>query len=250
MVTAPVAVALDAVSYVVSALFVSRIRTAEPPATPTSERSVVREAREGLGALLKDPLLRSLVIASMSSNLLFAVHTTLRVLYATRDLGLEPALLGLVFGMGSVGGLPAAFLAGRAARRFGLGPTIVATEVLIALGGLCFPLAAGPVPVVVAVLALGMLLVSLGVMTYIITVGSLRQSITPHRLLGRVSASARFISRSAIPVGAIAGGLLGEWLGLRLTLGITSAASLLVALFLLLSPIGPLREPPPPHDEG
>jgi hypothetical protein len=106
------------------------------------------------------------------------------------------------------------------------------------------------VPVVVAVLALGMLLVSLGVMTYIITVGSLRQSITPHRLLGRVSASARFISRSAIPVGAIAGGLLGEWLGLRLTLGITSAASLLVALFLLLSPIGPLREPPPPHDEG
>jgi MFS family permease len=210
---------------------------------------VAREAREGLSALLKDPLLRSLVIASTASNVVFAVHTTLRVLYATRDLGLEPALLGLVFGLGGVGGLPAAFMAGRAARRFGLGPTIVATEVLIGLGGLCFPLAGGPEPVVVGVLALGMLLVSLGAMTYVITVGSLRQSVTPHRLQGRVSASARFISRSAIPVGAIAGGLLGEWLGLRLTFGIASAGSLLIALYLFLSPIGPLREPPPPHEE-
>lgn len=248
-VTAPVAVALDAVSYVVSALFVSRIRTEESHSAPRSERSVVREAREGLSALLKDPLLKALVIASTASNVDFAVHATLRILYATRDLGLEPALLGLVFGLGGVGGLPAAFLAGKAARRFGLGPTIIAAEVLIALGGLCFPLAGGPVPVVVGTLALGMLLISLGAMTYVITVGSLRQSVTPHRLQGRVSASARFISRSAIPVGAIAGGLLGEWLGLRLTLGIASAGSLLIALYLLLSPVGPLREPPPPHEE-
>jgi MFS family permease len=249
LVTAPVAVALDAASYIVSALFVSRIRTAEPPSAPVSERSVVREAREGLGALLKDPLLRSLVVASTALNGVFAVHGALRILYATRDLGLEPALLGLVLGLGSLGGLPAAFLAGRAARRFGLGPTIIATEVLMALGGLCFPLAGGPVPVVVGVLALGILLSSLGAMTYVITVGSLRQSVTPHRLQGRVSASARFISRSAIPVGAIAGGVLGEWLGLRLTLAIASAGSLLIALYLLLSPIGPLREPPPPYEE-
>jgi MFS family permease len=133
LVTAPVAVALDAVSYIASALFVSFIRTDEPQAAPRNERSVVREVREGLAALLKNPLLRSLVVASTASNVVFAVHTTLRVLYATRDLRLEPALLGLVFGLGSIGGLGAAFMSGRVARRFGLGPTIVATYVLLSV---------------------------------------------------------------------------------------------------------------------
>jgi MFS family permease len=244
LVTAPVAVALDAVSYIASALFVSFIRADEPKAAPRNERSVVREVREGLGALLRDPLLRSLVVASTASNVVFAVHGTLRVLYATRDLRLEPVLLGLVLGVGSIGGLGAALMSGRVARRFGLGPTIVATEVLIGIGGLCFPLAGGPVPVAAGVLAMGMVFVSMGAMTYVITVGSLRQSVTPHRLQGRVSASARFISRSAIPVGAIVGGLLGEWLGLRLTLGLASAGSLLIALYLWLSPVGPVREAP------
>ncbi len=249
LVTAPIAIALDAVSYVVSAIFVGLIRVKEPESAPAKERGLVREVREGLGALLKDPLLRALVIASTAANLVLAVHTTLRILYATRDLRLEPVLLGLVFALGSVGGLPAALLVGRVTRRFGIGPTIVAADLLMGLGGLAFPLAAGPVPLVVGVLVLGLLLTSLGGMTYIVTVGSLRQSITPLRLQGRISASARFISRSAIPVGAIVGGLLGEWLGLRLTLALAGAFSLLVTLYLWLSPVGPLREPPAPHGE-
>ncbi|MEA2576299.1 MAG: hypothetical protein QOH93_3597 [Chloroflexia bacterium] len=250
LVTAPIAVALDAVSYLVSALFVSLIRVKEPDAAPRNERSLVREVREGLGALLRDPLLRALVIASTAANAVLAVNTTLRILYATRELGLEPALLGLVFALGSVGGLPAALLVGRVTRRFGIGPTIVAADAFMGLGGLFFPLAGGPLPVVVGVLVLGLLLSGLGAMTYVVTVGSLRQSVTPLRLQGRVSASARFISRSAIPVGAIVGGLLGEWLGLRLTLALAGVCSLLVTVYLWLSPVGPLRDPPPPHEEA
>ncbi|MDQ5825602.1 MAG: MFS transporter [Chloroflexota bacterium] len=250
LVTAPIALALDAVSYLVSALFVGLIRIKEPESAPRNERNMTREVREGLRALLKNPLLRALVIASTAANFVLAVHTTLRILYATRELGLEPALLGLIFALGGVGGLPAALLVGRVTRRFGVGPTIVAADLIMGVGGLLFPIAVGPLPFVVGVLVLGMLLSSLGAMTYIITVGSLRQSITPHRLQGRVSASARFISRSAYPVGAIVGGLLGEWLGLRLTLGLASAGSLLVTLFLWLSPIGRLREPPAPHEDA
>lgn len=249
LVTAPVAVAVDAVSYIASALLVGFIRVKEPQPVPRSERSMAREVREGLGALLNDRLLRTLVIASTAANMALAVHTTLRILYATRDLRLEPALLGLVLALGSIGGLPAVLLVGRATRRFGLGPTIVGAAVLMAVGGLFFPLAGGPLPVVMGVLVAGLMLSSLGGMTYVITVGSLRQAVTPQRLQGRVSASARFISRSAIPVGAIVGGLLGEWLGLRLTLALASACSLLMALYVWLSPVGALREAPAPHQE-
>lgn len=250
LVTAPLAIALDAVSYLASAIFVGFIRTKEPQLTTMSERNVGREVRAGLDALLKDRLLRALVVASTAANVVLAVNTTLRILYATRDLRLEPAVLGLVFALGGVGGVVAALLVGRVTRRFGVGPTIVATQVLMAVGGLCFPLAGGPALVVVGVLVLGMVLVSLGAMTYVITVGSLRQSITPHRLQGRVSASARFISRSAMPVGAIVGGLLGEWLGLRFTLALASAGALLIALYLWLSPVGAVREPPAPYEES
>ncbi|MDQ3927762.1 MAG: MFS transporter [Chloroflexota bacterium] len=250
LVTAPVAMAVDAVSYIASALLVGSIKVKEPPSALRHERSMAREVREGLSALLKDGLLRTLVIASTAANVVLAVHNTLRILYATRELRLEPALLGLVFAIGSVGGLPAALLVGRVARRFGLGPTIVVAVALMAVGGLCFPLAGGPLPVMLAALIVGLMLVSLGGMTYIITVGSLRQSVTPHRLQGRVSASARFISRSGMPVGSLVGGLLGEWLGLRLTLGLASGCSLLVALYLWLSPVGGLREAPAPHDDS
>ena len=249
LITAPVAIAVDVVSYLISAIFVGTIRVQEPRVPVKEGRNVMREVREGLALLLKNPVLRTLAFASASANLVFAMQGALRVLFASRDLHLEPSVLGLVFALGSVGALPAALLAGRASRRFGIGPTIVSTMVLLGLGGICFALAGGPLLVTLSMLVLGLSLTGLGAFTYMITVGSLRQSITPLRLQGRIAASARFVSRSASPIGSIVGGLLGEWLGLRLTLALAGVVCLLVAIYLRFSPVAPLREAPAAHDE-
>ncbi|HUS13972.1 MAG TPA: MFS transporter [Chloroflexia bacterium] len=241
--SAPVAIVLDAVSFLVSAVFVSLIRTPEAAPAPGKGRNMVREVREGLGVVRGSPILRWLVLFGISSNLFFAMNQAVRVLYVSRDLHLAPALVGAIFAAGSVGGLPAALLAGRMARRFGIGRTLVTAQTLICLGAVLFPLAEEP-RLAALLLVAGMILSGLGAIIYIITVGSLRQATTPDRLQGRVSASMRFISRSAVPLGMLIGGLLGEQLGLRTTLIVAAVGTVAGPVLVLLSPVARLHELP------
>ncbi len=239
---APAALLVDALSYLVSVAYLARIRAREPARPRLPGRRLTAEMREGLAALWGNPLLRLLVTASGGANLFFAIQGALRVLYAERDLGLSPALLGAVLAAGSAGGLLGALPAASTARRFGTGPTIIGAVGVMGAGALLVPLAAGPALVAGAVLAGGLALTGLGATTYIVTVGSLRQAITPDRLQGRIAATARFISRSALPVGFLLGGLLGGTLGLRATLLIPAAGPLLLAAWLLFTPLRRLHD--------
>jgi MFS family permease len=249
-ITPPLAVLLDVVSFCVSAGFVWTITAPEPRAA--GGRSAVHEIREGLAAVLRDPVLRALVVASTSCNLFLAMNGAARVIYATRTLHLSPATVGLVFAVGGLGGLPATLLAGRAARRWGVGPTIIATQFGLAAGAGLFPLAGGPPLVAAAVLAAGMALIAAAAVIYVINVGSLRQALTPDRLQGRVAATARFVSRSALPVGFLLGGLLGERFGLLTPLVVPGVGLAVMALWLLASPVRAVHAPPtsaePPLD--
>ena len=252
--SAPLAVVVDSLSFLAGALFIWRIRTVEPEpghhAAGIERQSVWADIGEGLQVVFRNPLLRVLVACpsmwNFSWNVLFAVF----VLFVTRDLGLSPGFLGVLFAGSGLGSLAGAAVAGRLAQRIGLGPAIVAPPLLSALGALSFALVRGPATLVVPALFVGQLCYGFGVMIFSVNTVSLRQAITPDRLLGRVNATMRFVFQSALPLGAIVGGILGTTLGLRPTLAAGAGGMLLVVVALLLSPVRALREQPMVVDDG
>ncbi len=158
---------------------------------------------------------------------------------------MAPVIAGLIFSVGSIGGLVGVFLAGRAAKYLGVGIAITVGMVLSGLGGLPFYFA-GPLTSGVPLMMLGMFLIILGSVVYNINQVSLHQAIVPIRLQGRMNASMRFLVWGTIPVGGLVGGLMGEFLGLRTTIGITAVAGTLTFLWVLLSPVRSLKKIPEP----
>jgi Major Facilitator Superfamily len=242
--TAPLAIAGDACSFLVSVLSLGLIRAREPAPAPARDRNVRREIAEGLGTVLQHPLLRATLLSSGITNFFAAIFNSLTVLYATRQLGISPAGIGGIWVVGSVGGLAGAVVVGWVTARVGLGPTILLAELLIGAGSLAWPLVAGPVSLAIPVLTLGMLVISAGDSFYNINVVSLRQAVVPHGLMGRVNASLRFVIWGAQPLGALLGGVLGETIGLRGALGVAAGGFLFAFACLLFTPIRRLREAP------
>jgi MFS family permease len=242
LLTAPIAIAADALSFLVSVLFLSLIRTAEPPPVRSAgRRRVWVEMSEGLHAVMDDPILRATMASAgtvnMFGSLLFAVF----VLYVLH-LGIGAGLLGVIFAVGNIGYLCAAFVTRRITHRFGIGPTFCAGLVILTFCGLLVPLASGPLLVSVPCLMIAQFARGFGGTLFNINNVSLRQAITPDHLLGRVNATSRFVSTGALTVGALAGGTLGAAFGLRPTLAIGAVGGLFAVAWVLCSPVRTLRE--------
>jgi MFS family permease len=245
LVTAPVAIAVDALSFLVSALFLGLLRTAEPPParSTAARRHVWSEMSEGLHAVMDDPILRATMASAgtvnMFGSLLFAVF----VLYALH-LGIGAGLLGVIFAVGNIGYLCAAFLTRPITRRFGIGPAFSAGLIILTFFCLLVPLASGPLLVSVPCLMVAQFARGFGGTLFNINNVSLRQAITPDSLLGRVNATSRFVSTGALTVGALAGGTLGDAFGLRPTLFIGVVGGLFAVVWVLCSPVRTLRALP------
>ena len=241
---APLAIAADALSFLVSGLLLARLRAPEPAPASRQHQSVRAEIGEGLRVVAGSPPLRVLAgcagVAVLFSSLMEAVF----VLYLTRQLGLAPGLVGLIFASGNLGFLAGALLGERAARRIGVGPAIAGGLLLTGLGDLLGPLAGGPPPAVVALLLAAQFLFGCGLTIFNINQVSLRQALTPDRLQGRVSATFSLVLWSGAPVGALVGGALGELIGLRGALLLAAAGEVGAALWLWRSPLRTLREAP------
>jgi MFS family permease len=250
LLTAPIAVAVDAVSFFASALFLTGLRHAEPHAPARPHAHLWSEIREGLGVVLGNPLLRAIAGCTATSNLFSNIGMAVYVLYVTRELGVTPALLGVVFGVGSCGALVGALLASRIADWIGLGPTIVGAAILFPVGGLLVVAAGGTPLIVAATLIAGWAATSFTSPIYNVNQVSLRQAITPDRLQGRMNATMRFIVWGTIPIGALAGGFLGDAIGLRATLLVSALGGGLACLWVLLSPVSRLRAQPTPAEVG
>lgn len=245
LVTAPVTIALDSLSFFVSALFLRSIDGPEPaPAQPRGRGSIWSDIGEGLRAVVSDPLLRSIAVATGISNFFSNVLYAVYILYLTRELHMAPGLVGIIFALGSIGFLPGAILAARSSQRYGLGPTIVGAAILVSVGSMLIPLADGPLTVAVPLLVLAELSISLALPVYNVNIISLRQAVTPDRLLGRVNASTRFIVTGAMPLGSLVGGALGELTTIRVALLTGALGTSLAVLSLLISPIRTLRQQP------
>jgi MFS family permease len=243
---APLALLADAASYLVSVVLVGSIRVAEPAPIPDAERrGTVEQIREGLRFVARTPLLASLAAGGATHNFFARMVDALFVLYATRELGLEPVALGLALAAAGPGAFVGALMASRVARRLGIGPTIVSAQVLTGLSSLVIALASGT-----AVVAAGMLVVSwflIGMIRTIYNVNqvSLRVAITTDRMHGRVNATIRFIAWSVTPVGALVGGFLAaNVIGLRATMLLAAIGVLTATVPFLLGPMRTTRETP------
>jgi MFS family permease len=246
-ITAPYAIVADAISYVASTGFMLRIRKEEVLPERTADRpprTMLPELKEGLRWVVKSPYLRSIAACTGTSNFFGNVGFAIFVLYAVRVLHMSAVEVGGAFAAGSVGAIVGALAIDRVRRVIGVGPAIVWNAVLFSVGALAFPLApkSGPLPVLVA----GFFVLSFGSVAYNITQVSLRQSITPERLQGRMNAAMRWIVWGTIPLGNLVGGGLATALGLHAALWFGAAGNLFTFLFVALSPVRSIREMPEP----
>jgi MFS family permease len=228
----------DAVSYLASVLSLLTIRHREPRAErPAVRLSMRADIAAGLRYVLGHPLLRPIAMCTSIWNLFGNIYFALLVLFCVRELGLSATEIGLAFGIGSVGAPLGALVAGRISRRIGVGRTIVLSAALGASGLLvAFAPRASPLPFLVAASFLG----GVGVV-YNITQVSLRQAICLPAFQGRMNATMRFLVWGTIPIGNVVGGVLGSTVGLRTTMAIGSAGTVLAVIPVALSPVRRLR---------
>ncbi len=238
-ITAPLAILFDALSFLVSALFAAFIRAPEAQPAPVQERqNLWREMQTGLRLLLGNPVLRAITLSTGTSNFFGGAFAALYGLFLIRELAVTPALYGVLVTFGGIGAFVGAFAASRFVRRIGLGRTLLGAMVLSGAASLLTPLAGGPREVTIAMLMASQLVGDFGREIYSINAVSLRQSIIPNHLLGRVNASVQFLSEGIWPLGAILAGLLSETIGMRYTLLIGAGLGfLLSSVWLLFSPL-------------
>jgi MFS family permease len=250
LLTAPFAMVLDAISFLISAATLAWIHAPEPkPAAPAQRPGVWREIVEGLRVVFDNTLLWHIAGCTGTSNLFSSMTNAVFILYLVRQLGLTPETLGLIFAAGAPGFLLGALIAQRWSDRLGVGPAIITSSLLCALAALLVPFARGPQPVLVAILMLAGFLMGLGQVVYNVTQVSLRQAITPGRLLGRMNASMRFLVWGTMPIGALIGGALGQTIGIYPTIVVSAAGGLLAVLWVLFSPLRGLKQQPAPVEE-
>jgi MFS family permease len=241
---APATLLADAVSYLASALFLGRVRAAEPPLEEEEDGSMRTRVAEGMRFIAHHAIFRPSLAAVATINLFNFMFFALFVLYATRDLGIGPGTLGLVLGAGAVGSILGAVVASRIGRRLGIGGAFALGCVLFPAPLLLVPLAGGPKWLVLAMLFAAEFLSGLGVMILDINVGAIIPALTPHRLRSRATGAFRFVNYGVRPLGALIGGALGSAIGLRPTLWIATAGAVAGVLWLVPSPVPALRELP------
>lgn len=243
---APLMFAFDAVSFLASAWFIGRIQHEEPVHDRSTRRPLRVEIGEGLGFVLRHPLLRRIVACTGTSNFFSTVTATMLVLFMVRDLGFDATQVGLTFSAGAVGGLLGATTTTRFARYFGDGRSIVLAAGLIIPFAALVPLAAVGMPLLL--LLISWFGVSYAVVLYNIVQLSFRQRLCPIPLLGRMNASIRFLVYGTMPLGGLVGGSLGAWLGVLPTLWIAALGSILAFLPVFLSPLRTMRDLPTEYD--
>ncbi len=249
--TGPIAVLIDAFSFVFSAVCVGLIRKPEPEPAPPEERGgMMREAREGIRAVLGHRLLRPMAVAGVVVDFSFSMFGAAYMLFVTRELGFRPGVLGMIFAVGGVSSLLGALVARRAAGRLGAGPAMVGGVAFMGISMLFVPLAQGAT-VLAAALLVAQQVAGDGSYTVSEVNGvSLRQAVTEDRLLGRVNAGLRVAGLWAMLVGALAGGVLGETVGLRATLVTAACGMLLAAGLLAVSPVRGVQASPAAPEAG
>jgi MFS family permease len=236
----PYALALDAVSYVFSAFFLGRIDAEEPPGAPHESGGLM----SGVSWIRHNAIIRAELLGVATLNLFNFMFFALFLLYATRDLGVRPATLGIVLGAASIGTLSGSFVTARISRRIGVGPTFIIGCFLFPAPLILVPAAGGPYWLVLGMLFVAEFLSGVGLMLLDIMAGTISAGTVPTALRSRVSGAFMVVNYGVRPLGTTLGGILGTVIGVRSTLWIATVGALLGLAWLLPSPILGLRDVP------
>jgi MFS family permease len=244
LLTAPVTLIVDALSYLASALFLGGIRAPEPAVGQTERGHLVA----GMRFIARNSIIRASLLCSATINFFNFVFWALLVLYASRELHVRPGLLGAILGAAAIGGVIGSVITGRVGRRIGIGPAYLLGCLLFTAPLLLVPLAGGPQPRVMLMLFLAEFGSGLGVMLLDISAMSISAALVPDRLRSRVAGAFMLVNYGVRPLGSLAGGALGATIGLRPTLWIASAGAITGLLWALPSPLRKLRDLPEQAD--
>ena len=238
IVSAPFTILVDAVSFMVSAVSLALIGAPEPARPPKVERiGVVREIVEGIAAVRRHALLLPLAASSVNDHFFGSFYAALYSLYLLNDLGLSPFLLGVVISAGGVGSLVGSLFATRLSRRLGIGPALVACAAASTVIGVLTPLAGGPLLLATLMVFIPQLVGDAFQTIEWISHDTVRQTVTPDRVLGRVSATIEVLSHGVGPFGALVAAAIAEAFGVRTAIAVAWAGGALSVAILFFSPL-------------
>nr|WP_268257033.1 MFS transporter [Streptomyces capitiformicae] len=242
------ALVADAVTFLISALCLKRIRVVEPDRALHEERaSLRRQIAEGPRFVSRDRYLRPMVTRGAVINMALMGYQAVQVVFLVRTVGLNPATVGLLLASGSTGGILGALVATRVSRRFGTARGLLVLQAVTSPFALLMPMTkTGPglLP-----FAMGALLVGIGISVANIVVGSFRQNYCPPHMLGRVVATAMVINHSTIPLGSLLGGVLGDAVGYRSAMWTMTGFVAPSWLILAMSPMRRERDLPLTYEQ-
>jgi MFS family permease len=235
--TAPVAVAVDAVTFLFSALFVRRAEVPEPPAAPPDS-----DLAAGIRFIRCTPLLQASLLGTATFNIFNTAFWALLVLFATRELGLGSGAIGIALGVGAIGSILGTVWARRLNARIGLGKALIFSFVMAPLPLLLVPLAPGPASVNWVLLTVAEFGSGVGVMILEVGLASVQAAVIPDGLRSRVWGAILFVNWGVRPLGALGGGLLAGAIGLRSTMWIAAIGGMAGVLWLLPSRMSKVRD--------
>jgi len=210
-----------------SAGWIASVRATEPPPPGHGGHSVSADIREGLRFVLQEPFVRATTLYSCAAVACLSTRYAVETLFLVRTVGLDPAWIGLVLTAAGVGTVLGALAAGSMVRRIGELPTVAGSALAMGLSSLLIPLTTpGPG---LALYVLGTGLVGFWIMVNGVVSVSRRQRVCPDHLLGRMTATSRFLSWATLPLGGVLGGLIGTAVGVRTTLWLTAGGLVLSA---------------------
>ena len=247
--TAPIAILLDAFSFFLSAWMLRGIPPSETDRPKSVPNSLAADIREGLAVIWQNRTLRALVWAIGLWQVFRHAFIAIVVLFAARELGFSAGRVGVLFMVAGLGSLAAAGVTATLNTRFGMGPVMLGGIAATGVAWLVMGAAGGSPWAASLVFGGGLFLLDLGAMIFFINYLSLRQAVTPDRLLGRVTATMICLTVSTAPLGGLAGGWVAEHYGLRTAMLLAGAGALILApLVTWLSPLARMRELPSPQE--
>lgn len=247
--TAPIAMVIDAISYLASLMALVLIKTPEPKVeAPPGGRHLRKELVEGLRWVFGNRYLRSLAFIGVYCNFFITGILAMFIVYAVRDRGISADVLGVIMSLGAIGGILGALVAQPLLRWLTLGACYRVGLSMVFAGPLLIPLAPASKPWAIALFVCSFLLVFTGMAISNVLVQSLRQNLTPNSLLGRMGAAMRMALFGGGAAGGPVAGAFATWWGLHTALWVLSLASAAMLIPLIASPVGRLREMPTAPD--
>jgi MFS family permease len=243
---APLAILVDALTFVVSAVSIASIRAKEtiPTVADDARQSMARDVAQGLRFVAADPARRTLAAAGALDTLFGNALGALITLYLVRDLHLAPVVMGAIYAVGGVSSLAGSLLAPRISRRWTIGRILLGTMLIYTVGAFTVPLASGPTLLAVALLVAGQSLDAAHTVHSIVRLSYFQQT-TPDWMQGRLHATLRVVEGGARVLGLALGGILGQTIGVRATLFLVCAGKLLGPVLLASPSVRVMGRPHP-----